>query len=294
MRVMSFLTDVQLHLLDFTLVFVSLFVCAGVRSRRSWRIVVGQSKGAGTTSLLRILALEFKQVFFTYSLFAIRNLRDSIVDCSQTPVGLAGIASIRRGDLPLEQFGDSAGEYLIVLPCCFSSRLSAWVAFWTKSAAVSCFPAFLATLDHALGYLFYLLSRKLYQRDISSDSRASWRKLLVNNTRQPSFGASCSLTVAPGLLAPLVRLFPSYLSLDLHLVITFSTAEACFNLICLVFSPYPSGVCVFSIDSTLYPQGIQWSCVCGCQAFRWDFGFVLDQPAWWLFVCTTSAIVKVF
>jgi len=34
--------------------------------------------------------------------------------------------------------------------------------------------------------------------------------------------------------------------------------------------------------------------VCVCQAFHWNFGFVLTQPALWLFVYTSSATVKVF
>ena len=54
-------------------------------------------------------------------IYAIRNLCVSVVWLFLDLCWASGIASVRRGDLPVQQFGDSTGEKLVVCFCvvCF-------------------------------------------------------------------------------------------------------------------------------------------------------------------------------
>ena len=91
----------------------SLHVQVSIRGDREDRDLVEQ--GNESINLSTTLALDSRLVLIIHFQFATRNLHGSVNRLFLDPFWASGIASVHRGDLPLQQFGDSAGEKLFVV-----------------------------------------------------------------------------------------------------------------------------------------------------------------------------------
>ena len=72
-------------------------------------------QGSGSINSSSTLALDSRLVLIIHFWFTTRKLHGSVNWLLLDPFWASGIASVHRGDLPIQQFGDSAGDQLFVV-----------------------------------------------------------------------------------------------------------------------------------------------------------------------------------